>query len=256
MKFDDLDSKMRALECHDDSLITTDRWIIIRLDGRGFTRLTKEVLPLEIPFDPGFRDAMWHTTEHMMQAGFRVIYAYVQSDEISILIHKADNTHGRKLRKWLSLSAGEASACFALAMKVHAAFDARICQLENIADIVDYFRWRHEDAHRNCVSAYCYWQLRKQGIKPKAAQEQLSGLSLTEKQRLLEKNDIHYEVIPAWQKRGIGFYWQNQTQTAINQKTGETVEVQRRKIVRDEVLPLADDYSLYLHQLLERENRV
>ncbi|MFC0351978.1 tRNA(His) guanylyltransferase Thg1 family protein [Undibacterium danionis] len=250
MKFDDLDKKMRLFETQDDQTVAADVWMVVRLDGRGFTRLTKETLPLTIPFDERFRDAMWHTTAHLMQAGFRAIYGYVQSDEISILLHPKDHTYGRKLRKILSVTAGEASACFSLAMGVHAAFDSRVSQLDDAALVMDYFSWRHEDAHRNCLNAHCYWRLRSEGVAPNVAQAQIAKLTLEQKCDLLSERGICFEDLPAWQKRGTGFYWQEQVSSGVNQKTGETVSVLRRALVKDEALPLSEAYRDYLTKII------
>jgi tRNA(His) 5'-end guanylyltransferase len=57
---------------------------------------------------------MTATVRHLMDCGFRVVYGYTQSDEISLLFHPDEDAFRRKLRKWLSILAGEASACFAL----------------------------------------------------------------------------------------------------------------------------------------------
>ena len=85
MKFDDLDARMRVYETAHDQLIPPGIFLVVRLDGRGFTRLTKELLDLEAPFDSRFSDFMATTVEHLMQCGFRVLYGYAQSDEISLL---------------------------------------------------------------------------------------------------------------------------------------------------------------------------
>ncbi|MGH7456108.1 MAG: tRNA(His) guanylyltransferase Thg1 family protein, partial [bacterium] len=87
MKFDDLDAKMRVFETAHDHCVLPGIHIVARLDGRGFTRLTKEVHHFEAPFDERFRDLMLATTEHLMDCGFRMLYGYTQSDEISLLVH-------------------------------------------------------------------------------------------------------------------------------------------------------------------------
>src|SRR5688572_14206833 len=86
MKFDVLDKRMRAFEESLDQFVLPGVFIVVRLDGRGFTRLTKELLPLERPFDERFRDAMISTVTHLMDNGFKVRYGYTQSDEISLLL--------------------------------------------------------------------------------------------------------------------------------------------------------------------------
>src|SRR5687768_2918138 len=55
MKFDDLDQKMREFETTADLCVLPGIFMVARLDGRSFTRLTKEVCQFEPPFDERFR---------------------------------------------------------------------------------------------------------------------------------------------------------------------------------------------------------
>lgn len=130
-------------------------YLAVRLDGRNFTRLTKEICKFEAPFDIRFRDAMIDTVKHLMQCGFRIVYGYTESDEISLLFHPDDNTFGRKVRKIKSVLAGEASACMSLKLGLPACFDSRVVPLPNLECVKDYFSWRQEDAHRNSLNAHC-----------------------------------------------------------------------------------------------------
>ncbi|WP_262506716.1 tRNA(His) guanylyltransferase Thg1 family protein [Sporocytophaga myxococcoides] len=51
MKFDELDSKMRVYETAHDICVLPGIYMVARIDGRGFTRLTKEVHQFEAPFE-------------------------------------------------------------------------------------------------------------------------------------------------------------------------------------------------------------
>lgn len=251
MKFDELDRRMRIYETAHDHCVLPGLHIVVRLDGRGFTRLTKELLDLEAPFDIRFRDAMLGTTEHLFDCGFQVIYGYAQSDEISLLLHADDNTFGRKLRKIISVLPGEASASFSMAMHAHASFDARVSQLPSRAKVVDYFRWRHEDAHRNSLNAHCYWQLRRQGLSADSATDQLRGMSTAQKNELLFQNGINFNDLPAWQKRGMAVYWETYEKCATDPRTGMPVSVTRRHLRKEFELPLGDDYAEFVKRLIE-----
>ena len=88
--------------------------MVARIDGRSFTRLTKDVHRFDAPYDERFRDLMVDTVAHLMDCGFRVLYGYTQSDEISLLFHPEADAFGRKLRKLNSVLAGEASAQFSV----------------------------------------------------------------------------------------------------------------------------------------------
>lgn len=110
MIFDELDTSMRRFETSLDQTVLPELYMAVRIDGRNFTKLTKETCRFEAPFDVRFRDAMVDTVRHLMDCGFRIVYGYTQSDEISLLFHPKDNTFGRKTRKINSVLAGEASA--------------------------------------------------------------------------------------------------------------------------------------------------
>jgi len=250
MKFDELDSSMRVFETANDYCVLPGIHIVARLDGRSFTRLTKEARQFERPYDARFRDYMIATAEHVMTCGFNVIYAYTQSDEISLLFHPEEKSFGRKTRKFNSILAGEASARFSLLLGDIAAFDCRISQLPNLELVVDYFRWRNEDAHRNALNAYCYWKLREHGKGAHEAAATLAGMSIAQKNELLFRHGINFNDIPNWQKRGVGLSWESYKKLARNPRTGEEVVAERRRIRRDLDLPMKDDHSAYIVQQL------
>jgi tRNA(His) 5'-end guanylyltransferase len=251
MKFDELDARMRVFETAHDLCVLPGLYMVARLDGRGFTRLTKEVHPFEAPFDPRFRDLMLATAEHLMTGcGFNVIYGYTQSDEISLLFAPDENSFQRKLRKLHSILSGEASAKFSLLLGAIAVFDCRISQLPSAAHVVDYFRWRNEDAHRNALNAHGYWLLRKKGQTVGEATAAMKGLSVAEKNELLFQNGVNFNDLPLWQKRGSGLYWEEYQRPAENPVTGERVVARRRRVRHDLELPMRDEYSTFLRKLL------
>jgi tRNA(His) guanylyltransferase len=251
MKFDELDRKMRIFETASDACVLPEIYMVARIDGRSFTRLTKEIHPFEAPFDPCCRDYMIATTAHLMECGFNVIYGYTQSDEISLLFHPQENSYGRKLRKYHSILAGEASAKFTLLLGDLAAFDCRISQLPTASLVVDYFRWRHEDAHRNALNAHCYWLLRKQGQTVNQATRALERITVSEKNELLFQHGINFNDLPNWQKRGTGLYWETYMKQGENPVSGEVELAERRKIKVEMDLPMKEAYSEFISQLLQ-----
>src|SRR6187549_3087624 len=181
MKFEVLDKKMRVFEQNMDQQVLPDLYLVTRLDGRGFTKLTKDILNLEKPFDTRFRDAMIETVKHLMNCGFKITYGYTESDEISLLFDIDENGFGRKTRKLISVLAGEASARFTQVMGVLGTFDCRIIPLPTEDLVIDYFRWRSEDANRNALLAWCYWKLRERGFSAIESTRQLEGRSVSDK---------------------------------------------------------------------------
>ena len=56
MKFDDFDRKMRVYEESLDQVIPPEVYLVARLDGRSFSRLTHEVQRFDAPFDERFKN--------------------------------------------------------------------------------------------------------------------------------------------------------------------------------------------------------
>lgn len=225
--------------------------MVVRIDGRGFTRLTKEVMAFDRPFDLRFRDAMIATVEHLMACGFRVLFGYAQSDEISLLFARDEHAFGRSIRKWTSILAGEASAAFSVRLGRPAAFDCRVIELPTPDLVVDYFRWRAEDAHRNALSGWCYWTLRDEGLDVAAATNRIDGMSTADKRALLVERGVKYDELPAWQRRGVGVVWEEFEKPATNPLTGEQVTARRRRLRTILELPEREEFSAFIKRVLE-----
>lgn len=256
MIFEDLDRSMRIFETVNDHRVLPGISIVARLDGRNFTRLTKETLACEAPFDERFRDLMADTVEHLMRrSGFAVTYGYTQSDEISLLLAPDDDTFGRKLRKIVSILAGEASAAFSLSAGVVACFDCRVSQLPTSDLVVDYFRWRSEDSHRNALNAHCYWLLRRQGMDASGATGALEGMSVADKNELLFRNGTNFNTLPEWQRRGVGFSWDRPDGATDPHGRRSEDRVRGRRIARDLALPMKDAYDAYIRSLIDSSRR-
>jgi tRNA(His) guanylyltransferase len=161
------------------------------------------------------------------------------------------NAFGRKLRKYDSILAGEASAKFFLLLGAHASFDCRISQLPNAELVKDYFRGSNEDAHRNALNGHCYWTLRCDGLSVAAATKRLEGMPVAEKNELLFQHSVNFNDIPNWQKRGIGLYWETYDKPSVNPLTGEEVVAVRRRIMVDYELPMKDQYGEFILLLIE-----
>ena len=250
MKFDDFDIRMRVFETAHDVCVLPGIYMAARLDGRSFTHLTKDVCNFAVPFDAAFRDLMMETAKHLMSCGLTVVYGYTQSDEISLLFDRNENAFSRKHRKFNSILAGEASAKFTALLGRHAAFDCRLCELPNKEVVVDYFRWRAADAHRNALNSYCFCRLREDGMSARGAAKKLFRVGMAEKNELLFSYGINSNDLPAWQKRGIGLYWELTEKEGFNPKIGEKTLSQRRRIHVDMELPCKEAYEDFLLKLL------
>ncbi len=250
MNFDELDEKMRKYEQSVDQIILPEIYMVARIDGRSFTRLTKEICHFEAPFDVKFRDMMIETVRSLMDCGFRVIYGFTESDEISLLFHPDEQTFGRKIRKYNSILAGQASAAFSLQLGMPAVFDCRMIPLPTVDRVKDYFLWRQEDANRNALNSHCYWLLRKEGKAADEANAVLEGQSVAFKNEFLFQHGINYNDLPSWQKRGTGLYWEDYEKVGFNPITNKEEIATRRRLKTDMELPLREEYASFIEGIL------
>jgi tRNA(His) guanylyltransferase len=246
MEATSLETRMRELEALDDPRVAGGGHVVARLDGRGFTRLTKNVLDLDRPFDVRFRDAMLDAAEELMRTGPRVAYAYVQSDEISLWLGAAEDAFGGRLSKICSIFAGVASATFALRFATTVAFDCRVVRLPTDADLCDYFAWRQIDAQRNALGAHCYWGLRARGATSDEATARLVGVDTPERRELLRELGLELDARPLWERRGVGLSYVSYQKRGVDPRTGTETLAQRQRIERNFELPAGDDYSAYV----------
>lgn len=72
-----LDKRMRDVESKYDRQASPGNFLVARVDGRGFSRLTEE-MAYEKPFDDRFREIMTGTARHLMSTGFEISYAILK----------------------------------------------------------------------------------------------------------------------------------------------------------------------------------
>lgn len=253
MNFNDFDSEMRVYEESLDQYIPEEKYIAVRLDGRSFTRLTKKVFEFEKPFDVRFRDLMVDTVKSLMECGFRVLYGYTQSDEISLLLHPQENTFSRKERKINTTLSGEASAAFSLAIGRIATFDSRVVPLPDEKRVADYFVWRQEDASRNALNGYCYWTLRDEGKTASQASRILDKKGFRFKTDLLRERGINFDEVAGWQRYGTGVFYMDVEREGFNPIKNERVIVQRRELQADYDIPHGDEYRKFILEFLKED---
>lgn len=247
MKFTELDAEMRKREMFHGLRLPSDCYVILRLDGRSFSKLTNE--RFEKPFDVRFHGLMLSTARMVMEE-FRGVYCYTESDEISILLPLKFDMFDRELEKLISVSASIASAEFTAIAGFVGTFDSRAWVSGSAQQVIDYFSWRQADASRCCLNGYAYWTLRKAGQSARRASRALEGMPSSHKHNLLHEHGINFNDLPLWQRRGMGFYWETYLKDGVNPMTGETVTTCRRRLACDEELPMKDEYREFIAQLI------
>lgn len=169
--------------------------IIIRLDGRGFSKFTK---PFKRPYDEDFREVMVATAKHVMENCGGCL-AYTQSDEISILIDRKDVFFNAKKQKVVSVLSAMATSKFVIeAMKKwpeHVSnttphFDARAFNVPDYDEAINSIYWRQVDCVRNSVSMVGHYFLSRTDMHKKGVPDVISMLK---SQKSVDWNDYPNE---------------------------------------------------------------
>lgn len=151
-------SKFKDYEKSAQHYLPEKSYSVVRMDGKNFSTYTKRFAR---PYDFNFMKAMDATTRELCANIPGVLFAYTQSDEISVVFSDMQNENtqqwlGGKLSKILSLSAATTTALFIKQMGVDDSqipvFDARCHTLKDLNEIQEYTRWRRFDAQKNSIT--------------------------------------------------------------------------------------------------------
>jgi tRNA(His) 5'-end guanylyltransferase len=252
MNPDDFERRLRAAECFHTLRVPPGAWPVLRVDGRGFSRLTEA--RFDKPFDQRFHQLMCQTAQALV-TDLGGLLAYTESDEISVLLPSDSTIFDREVEKLVSISASIAASTFSLALGAPAQFDSRVWVGAQPELVADYFRWRQADAGRCGLNGWAYWTLRKAGRTVAAATGQLAGLSVAGKNELLFGNGINFNDLPAWQKRGTALYWEPFTKEGLDPRTGRTISTVRRRVAIDRDLPMGNDFGQWILGFLQTDRR-
>jgi tRNA(His) guanylyltransferase len=264
MAHSEFDREMKALEWYKDETIPNGVWPILRIDGRGFTKVTSK-LNYEKPYDRRFHEIMSATTQALVK-NLQALFGYHQSDEISILLGPKSNLFDRRVEKLTSVSASLAGVAFNHALlksllsvgdrvtielnevsEIAPHFDARLICAINPDEVQSYFTWRQQDAARNALNSWCHWTaIQKDGKGATAAGKLFLGRTIEFKNEFLFQHGINFNDLPLWQRRGTGIYWKQGLKEGFNPKTQQKVEVSRWSLNIDDELPMGKAYKDYV----------
>lgn len=171
-------------------------YALLRIDGKAFHTYTKG---LQRPFDEKLVNDMNSTAEFLCKEIQGAEFAYVQSDEISILVTDfktidTDAWFDYNIQKMVSVSASLATAKFnELRPGKLAFFDSRVFSIPSRTEVANYFIWRQKDCVRNSVQSYA------QSIY---SHKQLMGLNTKEIITKLESDGHRWNELPEGLKNG------------------------------------------------------
>lgn len=161
---DSLGDRMKEYERVPQGSLIRRMPAILRLDGKAFHTLTRG---FERPFDEGMFELMHSTMLALYEGVQTCVFAYMQSDEISLLLKdytklETQSWFGGNIQKICSISASIATVAFNqkranIGEDKYLAcgsgmFDARVFNIPK-EDVVNYFVWRQKDATRNSINA-------------------------------------------------------------------------------------------------------
>lgn len=171
---DSLGDRMKGYEAASQTVLPGRLPVILRVDGKAFHTYTRGA---KRPFDDALHDVMNETAKSLCSEIQGAQFAYVQSDEISVLIHgykrlTSSAWFDNRVMKMVSVASSIASTTFSMnSWKIWmpenvsetvsndrlsycrtALFDARAFVLSE-AEVCNYFIWRQQDAIRNSVQS-------------------------------------------------------------------------------------------------------
>ena len=227
---------MRECEIFSSLKVPCGSKIVIRIDGRTFSKLSRD-LKFKKPYDDQFKDIMVKTCEDFFKE-FSPALIYTFSDEINILL--SEIPFGGRIEKLDSVFASFITGSFTKNLlkpvRKPISFDCRVIPLSKKGTL-DYFKERQDEAWRNCINGYAYWTLRKEYTK-KETMEILIDKKSSGLHDILFERGINLAELPAWQRRGIGIYKKEKIIEGYNPVKDEKVTSVRKKIFVDKDLPI------------------
>lgn len=199
-------NRMKNYEKQTDQRVLPRLPIIVRLDGRSFSKFTKG---MKKPFDDDFRQSMIEVTKYLVSETNAKI-GYTQSDEITLILYNDNIKSGStifegRIQKIASNFASMASVKFLIEMQKRfpekvdctnklPTFDARVFFVPSKTEAANNLVWRCQDCCKNSISmvAQCNFSHKElQGLDGKQMQH-----------KLLTERDVNWNDYSANEKQG------------------------------------------------------
>lgn len=224
MKFNNLEDKCRYYQSLTDYRILPNSYILCHIDGRSFSKLIKN--NFERPFDDAFINMMNETAKYLCEEVQGCKMAYVQSDEISLLLTDINDEGNNgtvffegRLNKMQSIIASLATAKFNQMLTINefkrngnklvnnlidgetiienmnlAQFDCKVWVVPNLNDAYAWFLFRNIDCVRNSKQQTAQTYISHNKLVGKNTDEQLKIL--------LDETDIDWNSYAKGKKYG------------------------------------------------------
>lgn len=251
----DLGTRMKRYELPTKNFLTKKMPVIIRIDGKAFHTFTKR---MKKPFDNILIVSMWEAATYLCQNIQGCKIAYIQSDEISLLLTDYDtiNTDAwfdYNIQKMASISASMATLAFNDAFRNiylnrkmenedvaldkayfdninKALFDSRVYSMPK-EEVNNYFIWRQKDAIRNSIQMVGQANFSHKELLNKKCDEVQS--------MLLENKQIDWNLLPTYEQRGA---------TIVKELYSLNKETTRTRWIVDSQIPKFTESNDYVNR--------
>jgi tRNA(His) guanylyltransferase len=191
---DGLGDRMKGYERAAKYVLPRRMPVILRVDGKAFHTVTRGCAR---PFDPYLMAKMDRVAVALCEEAQGAALAFVQSDEISVLIHNyrrlnSEAWFDNEVQKLVSVSASIAAGVFSRDWSSPVAFDARVFVLPE-AEVANYFIWRQQDATRNSI---------QMAVRAVYSHSQCDEKNTSEMQEMLHAKGINWNDYKVGEKRG------------------------------------------------------
>ncbi|KAK3114317.1 tRNA-His guanylyltransferase [Teratosphaeriaceae sp. CCFEE 6253] len=202
-------------------------WIVVRIDGRGFTKLSKKY-DFQKPNDRRALDLMNAAAVEVVRSFVDVVFAYGQSDEYSFIFHESSTLFERRAAKLATsvATAFTAEYCMQwptlfpglLLTRPYPNFDGRCVCYPKRKILRDYLSWRQADCHINNLYNSTFWNMvLKGGMSTTDAEQALKGTVSKDKNEILfSRFSINYNNEARIYRKGTAIYRSRVEDTTAN----------------------------------------
>ena len=187
MKFDSLKEKCNYYRSLTDYKLMPNSYVLVMLDGRSFSKIIKK--KFKRPFDINFINLMNETAKYICENVQGAKLAFVQSDEISIVLTdfdtpETDSFFGYRLCKLLSIISSLGTGFFNKHVSSDislAQFDCKAWNVPTFNDVYAWFLYRQLDCIKNSKQQVAQEYLSHKELLGMTADDQIQLLKDQEK---------------------------------------------------------------------------
>ncbi|CAM6107007.1 unnamed protein product [Calypogeia fissa] len=194
-------------EFEQSDLLLPHTWIVIRIDGRGFTRFAKV---------HEFEKLNDMQALHLMNECAKAVL-----EDIPDIIFAIWTTY---VMKWAHFFPQKD-------LQYAPSFDGRAVCYPSDSILRDYLAWRQVDCHINNQYNTCYWNLVKSGCNAAEAQAEIKGTLADFKNELLHSRfQINYNELPAMFRKG-SLVFRRREESVVKVENGVPITRARSNVV-------------------------